>query len=81
MNWNKKVKEMEFKVFCQNRDWVFASFTYNPKNTKQFIGACFDADGNNLRFLITDQKYYQLLGDKKYKEVSFVLEAVADEKV
>lgn len=80
MNWDKKVKEMEFKVFCQNREWSFASFSYNPKNTKQFIGACFDNNGENLRFLITDQKYYQLLGDRKYKEVSFVLEA-ADEKV
>lgn len=67
-----KVAKLEFEMFCRQREWQVINFGYNPNNSNQFLGTCYDHQGMTLSFLVSiSGRYYELLGGKKYREVSY----------
>lgn len=69
-----KTAETEFELFCKVRRWTYAKFRINPKNSSQYLGVCLDEQGVERKFLISqNRRYYELLGDRRFKEIDYVL--------
>ena len=79
MKVSRKVKEMEFIQFCKVRKWSFMKFARNKRNSAQFIGSCIDDMGQKKIFIITEENYYLLLGNRKYIKYDYVLKGDEDE--
>lgn len=68
-----KIKQIEFQMFCDVRKWTFQKIEHNRRNRKQFLCYCFDEQGTNQYFLISESgNYYQYVGPKKWEMVDYV---------
>lgn len=74
-----KTQQILFEQFCTVRNWNFIKFSFNPKNSTQYVGQCVNGDGEKVTILITEKgDYFQLLGDKKFKPIEYVLKDEED---
>lgn len=69
------IAKLQFDLFCEKRGYEVMSFMTNYKNKEQFLGEYMDPESlESVTILISkNNKYYQLLGNKKYKEIEYVL--------
>lgn len=72
---NYAVAKLSFEMFCERRNYQILSFMVNYRNREQYLGEYMDYDSMETgTILITKSgKYYQLLGNKKYQEIDYVL--------
>lgn len=72
---NCAVAKLSFEMFCERRNYQILSFMVNYRNREQYLGEYMDYDSMETgTILITKSgKYYQLLGNKKYQEIDYVL--------
>ncbi|MFR3687050.1 MAG: hypothetical protein ACLTXM_18675 [Enterococcus sp.] len=55
--------------FCDQVNWCMAAAAANPKNKKQ-VHAIILTEDDRIELLISEnERYYQLLGDRKVKEI------------
>ena len=69
------IAKLQFDLFCEKRGYEVMSFMTNYKNKEQFLGENMDHESlESVTILISkNNKYYQLLGNKKFKEIDYVL--------
>lgn len=71
-----QVAKTGFELFCQQRDYKILDFYTNPKNPKQFVGDCCDANGKHIYILISQKgNYYQRMLKNVWVPIPYVLES------
>lgn len=68
-------QKLQFELFCEVRKWTVENFYKDGRKNNVFYGHCYDEYGMIRVYQIDELgKYFLLVGNKKKRPVSYVLE-------
>lgn len=65
-----QVQEKMFEMYCEDNNLTATSFSFNPKNNKQFFASCFSAAEGRIFILISENgKYYKYFSKGDWRPI------------